>query len=210
MAAELIKIDRNGSKHWRGMIPCDRCGGQGGSENWKYTGFTCYKCGGSGVIEATWIERTPEYEAKLDAKRQARREAMRAQHEAAAKEYELARKLEEERIAKEKARIEAEKAVSQWIGEEGQKISVDCTFVKTAWYTARIGFREDTIYVHTFKDVEGNKIVWKTQKGLGSLELNYGEPVTVSGTVKEHGEYDGEKQTYVIRCKIEKILPEKI
>lgn len=26
--------------------PCSRCGGQGGSEAWKFTGYTCYQCGG--------------------------------------------------------------------------------------------------------------------------------------------------------------------
>ena len=27
---------------------CGRCGGQGGSDAWKFTGGTCYECGGSG------------------------------------------------------------------------------------------------------------------------------------------------------------------
>ena len=27
-------------------FPCSRCGGQGGSEAWKFTGYTCYQCGG--------------------------------------------------------------------------------------------------------------------------------------------------------------------
>ena len=27
--AKLIKIDRNGSKHYEGMVTCDRCGGRG-------------------------------------------------------------------------------------------------------------------------------------------------------------------------------------
>lgn len=26
--------------------PCSRCGGQGGADAWRYTGFTCYRCGG--------------------------------------------------------------------------------------------------------------------------------------------------------------------
>ncbi len=26
--------------------PCSRCGGQGGSQAWAYTGWTCYRCGG--------------------------------------------------------------------------------------------------------------------------------------------------------------------
>ena len=27
---------------------CGRCGGRGGSDAWKFTGWTCYECGGSG------------------------------------------------------------------------------------------------------------------------------------------------------------------
>lgn len=28
---------------------CSRCGGRGGSDSWKFTGWTCFKCGGSGI-----------------------------------------------------------------------------------------------------------------------------------------------------------------
>ena len=76
--ATLIKIDRNGSKHWEGMITCDRCQGRGwfaiGTCNGQLVpshvdNAVCYKCGGVGKVAGKWIERTPEYQAKLDAKR---------------------------------------------------------------------------------------------------------------------------------------------
>lgn len=65
------------------LIPvyCGRCGGKGGSEAWAYTGWTCYDCGGRGIIGWT----TPEAEARKAARREAdrkRREA-RAAKEAA-------------------------------------------------------------------------------------------------------------------------------
>lgn len=77
--AVLIKIDRNGSKHFKGMVKCDRCGGRGlyatGTHNGQLRitpvdGGICHKCWGAGVVEETWIERTPEYEAVLKERRE--------------------------------------------------------------------------------------------------------------------------------------------
>ena len=34
-AKTLIKTDRNSSKHYEGIVACDRCGGAGGADNWK-------------------------------------------------------------------------------------------------------------------------------------------------------------------------------
>lgn len=93
--ATLIKVDRNGSKHYEGMITCDKCGGAGmiahhvenGVPSWNWTdGGVCWKCGGSGKIHSKWIERTPEYQAKLDAKRQKKHEAEIAKQKAHADE----------------------------------------------------------------------------------------------------------------------------
>lgn len=78
--ANLLKIDKNGSKHYEGYVACDRCGGDGmykwGAMRMSDSGEVipqfagrCYKCEGSGRVLKKWIERTPEYQAKLDAKR---------------------------------------------------------------------------------------------------------------------------------------------
>ena len=40
----LVRVDRNGTQYFEGWVACDRCGGQGGAEAWRYTGYTCYKC----------------------------------------------------------------------------------------------------------------------------------------------------------------------
>lgn len=66
----LIKVDKNGTKYW-GNMTCPRCGGAGGADQWAYTGWTCYECGGSGqrMTPYVWKEYTPEYQAKLDARR---------------------------------------------------------------------------------------------------------------------------------------------
>lgn len=201
--ATLIKIDRNGSKHYEGYVTCDRCGGQGTSEAWKMTGWTCYKCGGSGKVFAKWIERTPEYQAKLDAKRKAKMEAQmaeaKAQQEEMQKAYEQ-QKLEEEA---EEARIKAQKAISQFVGQIGDKIEIKATFDHTAWFTAQFGWSEETVYIHTFKDANGNVLTWKTSSNsLGNL--NEGDEVNLKGTIKDHTEYKDEKQTVLTRCKVSK------
>ena len=204
---ELLKIDKNGSKHYRGIVACDRCGGAGGSDAWKYTGWTCYKCGGSGKMEATWIERTPEYEAKLAERRAKKAAKIAAEQAEKIAEYERAQELARQEKEREEARIKAQKAISQYVGEIGQKIEIEACFDHSAWFTTHIGWKEETMFVHTFKTVEGNVLVWKTQRGL---DFNYGEPVKIRGTVKDHSEYKDEKQTALLRCKIERIQPENI
>lgn len=93
MEPKLIKVDRNGSKYYEGIQKCPKCGGVGlivhhmenGQPSWNWTdGGVCWKCSGSGKVLAKWIERTPEYEAKLAAKRLAKQEAKMAELKASA------------------------------------------------------------------------------------------------------------------------------
>ncbi len=211
--AELIKIDKNGSKHFKGMVTCPKCMGVGlivhhmenGQPSYQWTdGGVCWKCGGSGKVIGKWIERTPEYQAKLDAKRQAKLDALMKQREEEDRLYQLKLQKEKEEKERQEALEKARKAISQYIGEVGQKIEIECCFEKTAWFDCRMGWKEERIYIHTFKDVNGNKLVWKTSS-KGNLGLNYGEPLILKGTVKDHSEYQEEKQTYLIRCKIQKV-----
>lgn len=210
MEAKLIKIDRNGSKHYEGEVVCDRCDGRG----WFAIGIcngqlvpshvdnaVCWKCHGAGKVFGKWIERTPEYQAKLDAKRRAKWAAI---DEAAEREREeRAAREAAERAAREaeEARIKAEKAISQHVGQVGEKVAFKGTYVRTgSWeQKAYAGYGMTTMYVHTFKDVDGNVFIWKTQRGFA---FEYGENVNVTGTVKAHSEYKDEKQTELTRCKV--------
>lgn len=207
MEAKLIKIDRNGSKHYEGMVTCDRCGGAGYYAIGILNGSpvlspldagVCWKCRGEGKVLSKWIERTPEYQAKLDARRQAKLDAQRAEYEAKRAEYEA--KAEEKRLAEE-ARIKALKAISQHVGEVGQRLTIKGSYVRGASFEVRSfsGFGTETMHIHTFKDADGNVLIWKTSKPLG---MEYGEPVEITGTVKEHSVYKDEKQTVLTRCKV--------
>ena len=207
MEAKLIKIDRNGSKHYEGAVICDRCGGAGyyaiGVLNMQpvlspYDGGVCWKCRGAGKVRSKWIERTPEYQAKLDAKRMAKWEAQQAKLDAERAEREAAERAKREA---EEARIKAEKAISQHVGQVGGKVEFKGSYVRTgSWeQKAYAGYGTVTMYIHTFKDADGNVFTWKTQNGV---DLNYGENVNVKGTVKAHSEYKDEKQTELTRCKV--------
>lgn len=214
---ELIKIDKNGSKHWRVTETCDRCQGRG----WYATGThngelvparpddgVCYKCAGTGVMTYTDIERTPEYEAILQAKRRARAEkareqAAREEAEQAIRDAEI--RAEIERVEREQAAREAEeaaaKARSQYVGREGEKITFEGVVDFVASYEVRDPFgRPESRRCYKFRDPDGNAIVWNT----GAWKpIEAGDRVQVTGTVKRHSEYKGEKQTSLIRCKIE-------
>lgn len=209
--ATLIRVDRNGSKHWQGMVRCDRCNGRGwfavGVHNGQLVpahpdNAVCYKCNGAGEVLGKWIERTPEYQAKLDARRQAKLEAWQAEQERIRKEREA--KEEAERLEKE-ARIKAQKAISQYVGEIGQRITVKATYVFGTCWDTRFGKQ----YLFSFKDAEGNVFTWKTSSipmvlnAEGKdVDINEGDRVTLKGTVKEHTEYREEKQTVLTRCKV--------
>lgn len=200
--AVLIRVDRNGTKYYEGMILCDRCGGAGGWDGWRATGCTCWKCGGTGKVPGKWVERTPEYEAKLAERRRAKAEALAAKYEEERKEREAAE--EAERIAREaeEARIKAQKATSQYIGQIGEKVDTTATYDHSAWFEVRsfYGYGTETMYIHTFR-ANGNLLVWKTGKGLN---LQKGDTVQIKGTIKDLSEYEDEKQTVLTRCKITK------
>ena len=206
--AKLIRVGKNGTKYWEGMVSCDRCGGAGGADQWKETGWTCYKCGGTGKMLDKWKEYTPEYEAKLEARRKAKAEKWEKEHaeEIAKAEAERKAKEDAERIAREaeEKRIREQKAISQHIGSIGEKIELDATLEKSAWFEIPSfrGFGTDTMHIYTFRNSHGDAIIWKTSKGLG---IQNGEKVHVKGTIKEHSEYDNEKQTVLTRCRIEEV-----
>lgn len=55
-----------------------------------------------------------------------------------------------------------------------------------------------TSYMHVFEDPNGNELVWWTSKQV----CNQGEKVSLKATVKEHGEFNGAKQTTISRAKV--------
>lgn len=86
-----------GAPLFRSKKTCFRCGGAGGAEAWRHTGWTCYRCGGNGTDPNPLEEKlyTAEKLVKLNA--------------AQAKRDEKKRIAREEAAAAEAARIERER-----------------------------------------------------------------------------------------------------
>lgn len=87
---EYIRTDKNGTKIYADYT-CPRCGGAGGADQWKDTGWTCYECGGSGRKSTPQLVKmyTPEYEAKLEAQRAKRAEKARVKRVQEFREHKL-------------------------------------------------------------------------------------------------------------------------
>lgn len=84
---------------------------------------------------------------------------------------------------------------SEYYGEVGQKFSkVEAIYERSAGFDSRFGYT----YVHRFK-IGDNLLIWMTAASI-SLEKN--TPIYLSGTIKNHREYEDEKQTQILRCKV--------
>lgn len=230
MKKYLVKVCKNGTKVWEQEVKCDRCGGLGASEAWRETGLTCWKCNGTGRMIQRTLEYTPEHEAELAAKHKAMAEKKAAEWKAQEERLAAERLAKEIDDCHRRALIEnklfdqkqADK-VSEYQGEVGKKITVKIVKSRSVSYEATYGWRTTTKHIHIMKDASGNTYTWNTEKGLGydveTDSKNYymidekgtkwewhiiedDEEFMITGTVKEHKEYDGVKQTVLTRCKI--------
>jgi hypothetical protein len=95
---------------------------------------------------------------------------------------------------------------SQFVGEVGQREKLTLTLV----YTRDIehegyGYGSPTVtHMYKFKDEAGNVVTWfasnvyfnpQTQQ-----DINVGDTIVVTATIKKHEEYKGVKQTIITRC----------
>ena len=160
----LVRTDKNGTKYYTGIAKCDRCGGAGGANQWEYTGWTCYKCGGKGQYATEWCERTPEYEAKLDARRIARLE----------KEAEYA-KAHEEEIKREETIKDCEKKAKA-IETCNDRKACRC---ENCPHKVYCGLLTEVLY--TFEDGQKMGVLTEEQTSLYErlLKVDRIEPVTI-------------------------------
>lgn len=72
--ATLIKTDRNGTQYWEDYV-CPKCDGKGKIYYYYHVkGGICFLCNGTGSYRTHWRTYTPEYEAKLEARRAEKRQ----------------------------------------------------------------------------------------------------------------------------------------
>jgi hypothetical protein len=94
---------------------------------------------------------------------------------------------------------------SNYVGNKGDKLNLTLTYTKSFSYESAYG----TGFFHIFTDSDGNVFKWSTNKSLTykvddrSYNLDQGATLKLSGTVKDHEEYRGIKQTSLTRCKYE-------
>lgn len=88
---------------------------------------------------------------------------------------------------------QAQAAQSQHIGAVGGKVGIDVECVNEYAMQGAYG----TTYIYTFRDADGNVLVWKT----GSAVIYRGDKGRLTGKIKAHSEYRGVAQTEVTRCK---------
>jgi len=102
----------------------------------------------------------------------------------------------EREIEKEmKATAKKQELISDYVGEIGQKIQIELKFVACHSFETQWG----TTDILKFLDAEGNVFIWKTST---SQLIEQGQKVKIKGTIKDHSEYAGAKQTILTRCKI--------
>ena len=218
MKRELIKTDRNGTKYYRQECTCWKCYGTG-TFYWgpvingqPSRSGVCFACGGDGVTTETVKEYTPEHQAKLDAQRE-KREAKRAEEAAKAEAERKARNDEQaRRKADREAQWAAEKAQSNYVGSVGDRLELEVSYKFKVKYESQFG----TVKIYSFKDADGNTLVWKTTSGYlwadgekengGNVIAQKGDKIKIKATVKEHSEYKGEKQTILNRVKLLEII----
>lgn len=101
--------------------------------------------------------------------------------------------------------------MSKHVGVIGEKITVEVVLVNDySYFDYKYSWSGTKHYIYTMKDAEGNAYVWKTTNHLvievpdNTSEwdaIRKGDTMVITGTVKEHSEYNGTNQTILTRCK---------
>ena len=89
---------------------------------------------------------------------------------------------------------------SEFYGEKGDRIRKErATFVSQRYFENEWGGK----FIYTFK-IGNNVFTWFTQSTLAD-GIQPGDEVELSGTVKEHKEYNGVNQTVLSRCIVKEV-----
>jgi len=102
--------------------------------------------------------------------------------------------LEKQREIERKAQ---KAAISEFFGTVGKREIYELTLIDVKYWENDFGVTAFAM----FEDQNGNIAVWKTQPHQ-IAEIETGEVIKLKGTVKDHQEYKGTKQTVLSRCKI--------
>lgn len=94
-----------------------------------------------------------------------------------------------------KAEKETKRFDNEYVGNVGDKLTVDVSVVKIIPLEGQYGIS----YMNIMNQVDtANNIIWISSKSV----LNEGDNITLKGTVKKLNDRDGKKQTFLTRCKV--------
>ncbi len=144
-AERVFSIDiKKGTARYSYTPTCKRCGGLGGSEGWRHTGWTCYLCGGCGKGEPrTEPVYTEDRLAKLIAAHEKRRTSAKAKAEAA----------EAERRAAEQALWKT------WCAEQSEVIAEMRAHAGGSEFLADLMSRIDAVRILTERQIDAARSV---------------------------------------------------
>lgn len=90
-----------------------------------------------------------------------------------------------------------------YVGQVGDRLDLVVIFKKRSTYDipSYAGWGTDTVGINVFRDDAGNCFIWKSTSAF--FNITEGSKVRLRGTVKEHSDYKGTKQTILQRCKVD-------
>ena len=101
--------------------------------------------------------------------------------------------------------------MSEYIANIGSRITTEATLMNIFEYVDyKFSYSGTTHYTYIMNDFEGNVLIWKTTSSLMFWDeeerkndvIRKGDIISITGTVKDHNEYQNIKQTVLNRCKI--------
>ena len=94
---------------------------------------------------------------------------------------------------------EATPKTGEYVGTVGDKLNIKVTLTAVHTYYTNFTYRGECNYIFVFTDDNGNFYVWKT---ASYQDIEEGNNYILSGKIKEHKEYKGNRQNVLTRCKI--------
>lgn len=100
---------------------------------------------------------------------------------------------------------------TSWVGEVGQKITVEIDSYRMLFSSSTQVAYNTYSYSFTYEiiDKEGHIFIWKASHRIdmlrdedGDYTMEHIKPTKIKGTIKEHTEFRGKKQTVLTRCKV--------
>lgn len=93
-------------------------------------------------------------------------------------------------------KLRGERGAGEWIGQPGEKTAVAAILERQGGFETQFGYKS----ILTFRDEVGNALVWKTSSPPEGVQV--GALYHIQATIKEHGEFKGDKQTEITRAKL--------